>query len=956
MAPVPSTLNEVRENLHRFSAEWKGADYERGQAQGFWREFFACFGISGKSAVLYEHQVKKLGGAKGYIDSFIPGKLIVEAKSGGKNLAAAFDQAAEYALALPEAERPRFVIVSDFQRFVITDLSKDKEVEVSLGTLASNAERFRFLMEDAPEEIAEERAADRAAAYKISRLHTLLLDGGLSGEALDVFLTRLLFLFFADDTGLLNVNGSFHRLLKKKPASELYGALSLLFRTLDQDPTKGERPAALDEDIARFPYINGALFEKSGDFPVFDAKTRDLLIECSSLNWSTISPAIFGAMFQGILEGEFKTEGDEPVSRQVTRREMGAHYTSERNIMRVIRPLFLDELRGEFEAGKSDAARLQQLYDRLPTITVLDPACGCGSFLVVAYRELRRLEMDIIEWMLRDKDLAQINASSYMRVNVNQMHGIELFDSPAQIAKVALWITDHQVSMEAAARFGSTRRSLPLAMSPTIKIGNALRVPWEEVIPATFCDYVVGNPPFRGKQYQTPEQKADLDVVFGKGRNELIKGRGVLDYVSAWFVKAAQYIQKSSVMARELDLFSADESVWGSRDNAALLDIDAGWQNWKPTRVGLVATNSIVQGEQVGILWGWMLAQGVHITFAHRPFAWANEGKGNAAVHPVIIGFSSENPMAKELYYYPDPKGEPTMATLQNISPYLIDAPDVVANARNTPVSPVPTSHYGSMANDGKHLIVSAESRAEAIEESPELETYILPFFGADEMLNSLERYALWLVDAPPEILTNPFVTQRVKAVQEYRQRSKRDTTRKLALTPYLFGEVRQPTTRYLMIPRVSSEKRRYVPIGYYEPTVIASEQVITVEDAGPVHFGTLSSSMHNAWMRIVAGRHESRYRYSASLVYNNFPWPDLDGDTTAVVAAAQQVLDARAAHGTTTLATLYNPISMPANLVKAHQALDSAVDKLYGYRGADDDVSRAEYLFAQLAELLDRE
>lgn len=371
---IPLTLNEVREKLSAFSVEWKGADYERGQAQGFWREFFACFGIQGKSAALYEHQVTKLGGARGYIDSFIPGKLIVEAKSRGKNLDAAFDQAAEYALALTEAERPRYVIVSDFQRFILTDLSKDKVTEVTLGSLASNAERFRFLLEEHPEEIAEEREADRAAAYRVSKLHKLLLDGGLKGEALDVFLTRLLFLFFADDTGLLRVNGSFHRFLRRTPADNLYGKLSLLFRTLDQDPDKDERPTALDEDIDRFPFVNGALFETPGDFPVFDSKTRDLLLECSSLDWSTISPAIFGAMFQGILEGEFKTEGDEPVSRQATRREMGAHYTSERNILRVIRPLFLDDMRAEFEAGKHDHKRLEALYNRLPTTTFLDPA------------------------------------------------------------------------------------------------------------------------------------------------------------------------------------------------------------------------------------------------------------------------------------------------------------------------------------------------------------------------------------------------------------------------------------------------------------------------------------------------------------------------------------------------------------------------------------------------------
>lgn len=954
MASTPITINEARDNLRRFSAEWRGANYERGQAQGFWRELFACFGIGGKSAVLYEHQVKKLGGARGYIDSFIPGKLIVEAKSGGKDLDAAFDQAEEYALALAEAERPRYVVVSDFQRFVITDLSKDRSHEFTLAALASNAERFRFLLEDSPEEIAEEREADRAAAYKVSRLHKMLLDGGLGGEALDVFLTRLLFLYFADDTGLLNANGSFHRLLKKTATPALYGTLSLLFRTLDQDPAKGERPRALDEDIAKFPYVNGALFEKPGDFPVFDERSRDLLVECSSLDWSTISPAIFGAMFQGILEGEFKAEGDEPVSRQATRREMGAHYTSERNIMRVIKPLFLDSLRDEFDAGKSDTARMQALYDRLPTTTLMDPACGCGSFLVVAYRELRRLEMDIIDWMTRDRDLTRVDAGALMRVTVRQMHGIEMFDSPAQIAKVALWITDHQMSMEAAARFGSSRRSLPLTVSPTIRVGNALRIPWEEVIPATFCNYIIGNPPFRGKQYQTAEQKSDMDFIFGKGRSEIVKGRGVLDYVTAWFVKAAKYVTASGQTARELDLFASDDGVWGSRGRNDVLDIDAGWRNWEPTRVGLVATNSIVQGEQAGVLWSWMLDQGMHITFAHRTFAWANEGKGNAAVHCVVVGFSTQQDQAdKRLYSYPDIKGDPVLTLPANVNPYLVDAPDAVAAARSAPVSPVPPLRYGSMANDGKHLIMSAGEREEAIAADPGLEPYIRSFLGAEEMLSGSDRYCLWLVDAPPDVLEKPFVSLRVAAVKAYREASAREATRKLAAVPYQFGEVRQPDTRYLMIPRVSSERRQFVPIGYFGPEVIASEQVVTLAGATLAHFGVLCSTMHNSWMRVVAGRLKSDFRYSASIVYNNFPWIDLGEDTTSIETAAQEILDARAQFPGRPLSSMYSSTSMPAALVKAHRHLDRAVDTAYGYSGADGDVPRAEFLFTRLAELI---
>lgn len=939
--PTPPTLNEVRENLSKFAVAWKDTIGERQQAQGFWREFFACYGIGGASSVLYEHQVQKLGGAKGYIDSFIPGKLIVEAKSEGKNLVAAYSQAEEYALALREAERPRYVVVSDFKLFKITDLSKDKTVEFTLAQLPSKAELFRFLLDDSPEEILEERVADRAAAYKLSRLHKLLLDGGLKGEALDVFLTRLLFLFFADDTGLLNENGAFNRFLKKTPTSQLGGALYSLFQVLDTEV----RSEATDEDLAKFPWINGSLFEKRLDMPTFSTKAAALMLECSLLDWSTISPAIFGAMFQGILEGEFKPEGDEPVTRQSSRREMGAHYTSERNILKVIRSLFLDELRADFEKGKTDAKAMEALYNKLPTLTFLDPACGCGSFLVIAYREIRKLEMDILDVTLAGKDLRAVDVSSLIRVKVNQFYGIEVSDSPAQIAKVALWVTDHQMSLESARRFGSARKSLPLKVAPTIKIGNALRVSWEEVIPASFCSYVIGNPPFVGKKARSKDQTADMALVMGTGAKATIHSGQVLDYVAAWFVKATQYIQGSIDKLTTLNLFMEDESAWGAKDEN-ILSLDVAWKNQEPTKVGFVSTNSITQGEQTGLLFGYMFAKGIELSFAHQPFAWSNEGKGNAAVHVVIVGFQKGAPESRSIFDYPDIKGDPIERKALNINGYLEDAPSTIIVNRSKPLSKVPDLDVGNMANDGQHLLLTPIQRDELLAKEPGASEWIRDFIGATEFLNQKARYCLWLEGiTPDEIAELPEVQKRVAAVEKYRVKSKRAATRKLAKTPHLFGEIRQGKGAYLVVPRHSTERFSRVPIGYLEEAVICSDACLMIPNASQFSFGILSSTMHNAWIRTVAGRIKSDIRYSGTLVYNNFPWV-LDKNSEAVESAAAAVLTARQLYPTSTLAQMYSPKSVAVELQKAHVALDKTVDALYGYTDAADDLSRMRFLF----------
>jgi hypothetical protein len=587
--PAPVAL-DIRRRLAAFAKEWATAHREAADAKLFWARFYECFGIRPESATLFEKAVDKLGGARGFIDSFIPGKLIVEHKSRGKDLDKAFDQAADYALALPEAERPRYIITSDFARIRLYDLREGKHWETTLKTLPAKAAWFNFLLEDDAPEIVEESPINRNAAYAISKLHEGLLDVGFKGRDLEVFLTRLLFCLFADDTGIFGDNGIFRRLVARTRADgkDLGPTLSQLFEVLNTP--EAERQSTLDDSLRAFAYVNGSLFAEHTRIPAFSAELRGLLMGCIDLDWSGISPAIFGAMFQGVLEAHSPNE-----RRQASRRELGAHYTSERNILRVLNPLCMDALRDELTAAAHSKPRLQALYDKLPTLTFFDPACGCGNFLVIAYRELRRLENEVIERLFskggQTRGLLDVSTLSCLRVS--QFYGIEIDESAAHIARVALWITDHQMNLETAVRFGTTRPTVPLVDSPHIHHANALRTDWASVLPPQQCSYVLGNPPFVGKSNQSAEQKADMARVFAK-----VKGAGVLDFVAAWYMKAADYI----------------------RHNPAI-------------DVAFVSTNSITQGEQVAALWPTLLQAGVKIRFAHRTFQWSNEGKGIAAVH-----------------------------------------------------------------------------------------------------------------------------------------------------------------------------------------------------------------------------------------------------------------------------------------------------------------------------------
>lgn len=899
------TRNEIRRRLSAFAKEWQHAARENADAKLFWARFYECFGIRPESATIYEKEVAKLGGGRGFIDSFIPGKLIVEHKSRGKDLDTAFRQASDYFLALKEAERPRYIITSDFARFQLTDLRTNSTHACTLKELPKRADWFAFLIDDEAAEIAEESNADRRAAYQVSQLHQALLDARFTGHDLEVFMTRLLFCFFADDTGIFGSNGQFDRLVHRSrdDGKDLGALLAELFQVLDTP--HDARQSTLDEDLAAFEYINGSLFAEQARIPAFNHDLRRLLLLCSGLNWSGISPAIFGAMFQGVLEQQHPTD-----RRQATRRELGAHYTSERNILRLLNPLCMEDLWAELHAPKRTKASLRALYDKLPTLTFFDPACGCGNFLVIAYRELRRLEMALIA-ELWGEQRGVLDVSTLCRVNVHQCYGIEIDDAAAHIARVALWITDHQMNLEAAERFGTTRATVPLVAAPTIVCDNALRIDWRDVLPPERCSYVLGNPPFVGAKYMSDTQRADVAQVFAP-----LPNGGLLDLVAAWYVKAADYIKGHP-------------------------HID----------VAFVSTNSITQGEQVGVLWPWLLGHGAHIRFAHRTFQWSNEGKGVAAVHCVIIGFGLREPDKRTLYLYPDGiKSEPTAEAAKNINPYLADAPNVAMQRRGTPLcAEAPPMGIGNKPIDGGNYLFAPDEREAFLAREPGAAPYFRRWLGADEFLNGYERWCLWLGDAEPAVLKSlPLAMERVAAVRKLRAESKSAPTRKLAETPRRFHVEFMPDAPYVLIPRHSSVNRDFVPFGFVSPEDLSGDANLTLAKATLFQFGLLSSSMHNAWIRTVAGRLKSDYRYSVHIVYNNFPWPQdvPEEKRRAVAQAADTVLAARRAHPGSTLADLYDPDATPDDLREAHRALDKAVDAAYGYRGGKDDAARVAFLF----------
>lgn len=902
---MPLSWNEIRNRAHEFSRRWEGETSERAEAQTFWGDFFRVFGIDRKRVASFEQQVTLTRANEkikhGRIDAFWKGVLLIEHKSAGQNLDRAFAQAIDYFDGLKERDLPRYILVSNFARFRLYDLEADSEVEFGLSDLHKRIKHFAFIAGYKTQEIAPQNPVNIKAAERMGKLHDLLKESGYEGHALEVLLVRLLFCLFAEDTGIYQPAAAFRMWLEERTTldgSDLGPQLAQLFQVLNTEETR--RSKTLDEQLNAFPWVNGKLFEEALPIASFNADMRDSLLECCALDWSTISPAIFGALFQSIMDAK-------------ARRNLGAHYTSEENILKLIKPLFLDELRGEFNKIKGNRNKLFDFHKKLRTLTFFDPACGCGNFLVIAYRELRLLELDVMRASRALADshsqrMFDANLNHELTIDVDQFYGIEIEEFPAQIAQVALWLIDHQMNVRISEEFGMYFARIPLKSTPHIYCANALQLDWNEVLPAKRASYVFGNPPFVGHQWRNEEQMTDMERIWGSG------GRfGRLDYVTCWYRLATDYM----------------------RGNPA-------------TKAALVSTNSISQGEQVGILWAWLLAHGIHIHFAHRTFQWSNEARGMAAVHCVIIGFGLEGVERKTIYEYDDIRGEPHAVPAANINPYLVDAANVILPSRTSPPPGLPQLIKGSQPTDGGHLILTENDKNDLLAAEPAAKVWLRSYIGGEELINGDGRWCLWLKDInPAELKRLPLVLKRVQAVAESRRQSPTPSVRAFAGQPTLFTQDRQPSTPYLAIPEVSSENRRFIPIGFLTPNIVASNKLQIVEGATLYHFGILCSTMHNAWMRQTCGRLESRYSYAPS-VYNNFPWPQAlsDKQRTAVEAAAQAVLDARTQFPNASLADLYGPLTMPPVLVRAHQKLDTAVDAAYGKKNFRNDAERVAFLF----------
>lgn len=886
--------NQIRANIATFIQRHKDDTREEAEAQTFQTDFLGALGIDRKQVAVFEQKVKFNDGSSGYIDLFWPGKILIEMKSRGKDLEKAYQQAIDYTAQLPRSEdAPRLILVCDFERWDVYDLADHgKKTSFTLPELEKHLPLFLFLAgyEDATYE--EQEDVNIKAAEAMGKLHDHLKEMGYTGHKLEVYLVRLLFLLFAEDTGIFDSNAFLFYLKNRtrEDGSDLAPALEQLFEILDTP--KDERMIGIDPVLARFPYVNGGLFREQLRMPTFTQEMRASLIEVShKLNWSAISPSIFGSMFQSVMDKD-------------ARRALGAHYTSETNILKVISPLFLNELWAEFneacaETTRNRATKLREFHEKLARLKFLDPACGCGNFLIVAYRELRLLELEVLKVLHTDGQRV-LDISDLCKVSVDQFFGIEIEEFPAQIAQVGMWLTDHQANLKVGHHFGQVFRRLPLRQSATIRNANALTTDWGELV-GEGLSYIIGNPPFSGYSKQSKEQKADLLAVF-----DGFKNAGDLDFVSAWYKKA-------------VDLMKGTE-----------------------TKAALVSTNSITQGQQVALLWRPLAELGCHIDFAYRTFKWSNEAKNKAAVHCVIVGFSCGQERKRKMLVSENGKE----SQVPHINGYLVAADDIYIDNRSKPLCDVPQMSAGNRPTSGGHLIIEESDYAAFCSSEPKAKAYIKSFIGSKEFINNKKRWCLWLVHATPaELRGMPLVMERIQKCKQARLDSPDAGRRKLADTPTLFRETNNPAS-FVVVPEVSSERRRFIPIGFLGAETIPSNLLQIIPNATIYHFGVLTSTMHMAWTRAVCGRRKSDPRYSKTLVYNNYPWPSpTDEQRAKIEECAQAVLDARALYPDCSLADLYDPDVMPPELVNAHAKLDAAVEQAYGRTFADDG-ERVAYLF----------
>ena len=894
---------QQREAARQFFYRWNGKGREDEDARSYWIEILT--NILGFDRVTervdFEKKVVGADGNTKRIDVYIPEThVLIEQKSlgialdkpqAGHNGMTPYEQAKYYDNYLPFSERARWIITSNFEEIWIYDRDavKPDPVKITLTDLPAKYHMLDFLVNKEVRKVTDEMKISLQAGELVGRLYDAFLKQYRDPEneetlkSLNKLCVRIVFCLYAEDASVFGRKSMFHDYMQQFDAAHARKGLRDLFRVLNQKPEDRD-PYLADDDpmLAAFPYVNGGLFDGDDiEIPPFTDEIMDLLLRKASddFDWSEISPTIFGAVFESTLNPE-------------TRRSGGMHYTSIENIHKVIDPLFLDDLKAEFEDIKNISVlrtrekKLHALQDKLASLSFLDPSAGSGNFLTESYLQLRKLENQILRLLTHGQITFGYEGFSPIKVSISQFYGIEINDFAVTVARTALWIAENQMLKETEDIVHMQLDFLPLKTNAYIVEGNALRIDWNDVVPKEKLNYIMGNPPFVGYTYQTPAQKSDLHIV------EPDAGRNI-DYVAGWYFKAAQFIHNTTIL------------------------------------VAFVSTNSISQGEQVEAIWKKLIMDyKIQINFAYRTFIWDSEASLKAHVHCVIIGFSIKGQYHKVRTIYIDDAAQ----IVKNINPYLIDADTVFIEKRRKPLCPVPEISKGSQPTDGGHLIITADEYSSFIAEEPAAEPYIHSFLGADEFLNGKKRYCLWLVGASPKDLRLPKINERIKGVKQFRESSKKPATRKWAEQPSLFTENRQPSTNYIAIPEVSSGGRRYIPIGFLSPDIICSNKLQLIPNAGQYEFGILISNVHMAWMRAVCGRLKSDYDYSAKIVYNNFPWPEpTDEQKVAIEKTAQSVLKARALYPDSSLADLYDPLTMPTELRKAHMANDRAVMQAYG-------------------------
>jgi hypothetical protein len=882
--------DEIYVEAMAFSKRHENDGQGKADPQNFVKEFLKVFGVDISEIPEddggFEYIINLSEGKIGKIDFFWKKKIAILMLSRGEDLQRALKQLKQYLNHIQDADMPELWLVCDFKTFKLFNRIIAKSKSFVIKKLCSQITQFSEIVGFNREPIRDDIVAVNVKAVeKLARLHEELERTGYNKQELQVYLVRLLFCLFAENTGVFHKNLFLNYIKNSKTdGSDLGVRLTKLFDILNMPIETRESQTLLTEELKSFSYLDGNLFKQSLHSPVYNKKMREMLLDCANFDWGKISPAIFGAMFQGVIDTN-------------TRRKIGAHYTSEENILKVINPLIMDSLRKEFETVKATPKALQQFHNKICNLKFLDPACGCGNFLIIIYRELRLLELDVLKILITSKfkRTLGINGADSHKVGIDQFYGIEAEAFPCQIAHVCMWLMDLQMNMLASEACGEYYSRLNLSKAATIIHGNALTIDWEDVCPKDKMSFVCGNPPFIGSKMMTQSQREDMSYVFRNTLQDAIKGFGILDYVAAWYLKAASYIKGTQI------------------------------------RVSFVSTKSITQGEQVAILWKPLIQKlKIHIDFAWRLFKWDNEAKQKAVVICVILGFSSSDEKIECVIF-----DNSTKIPVKHINPYLVDAPDIFIERRQNPICKnIPELSIGNKPIDnGIYLFTDAEKDI-FVKNEPQAKKYFKRFVGADELINGRIRWCLFLGECPPEELRKmPEALKLIKAVRQFRLSSKSRPTIKLADKPKHFHIENMPKTKYLAIPRVSSDKRNYIPMDFLGPNIIASDSMLILPGANLYHFGVLSSNVHMAWVKSVCGRLGMGYRYSKDIVYNNFPWPNpSDIDKNNIMTAAKHVLDIRNSFKNSTLADLYPADGMNEQLLKTHQTLDRAVMKAYKF------------------------